>query len=246
VLPLNIHLYRATKDPGRTVGPVLVNIHGGSWQHGTPQDDGTFASYFAGKGWTVFSLDYRLAPQWTHPAQIEDVRAALRWIHIHAAEYGGDPARIALAGRSAGGHLALLAAYTSGDFPIRAVVSYYAPIDLAGGYADPPVPDPLRVRERLEIFLGGTPTDLATVYRDASPITYVRADLPATFQVLGARDCVVRPRFPKALHERLLAQKNRSLLLEIPWSDHGFDFVYFGAGNALALPYVDAFLEATT
>src|SRR5262245_13580579 len=161
VLPLNIHLYRATKHPGPTVGPVLVNIHGGSWQHGTPGDDGTFASYFAGKGWTVFSLDYRLAPKWTHPAQIDDVRSALRWIHAHAAEYGGDPARIALAGRSPGRQLALLAADARSAFPIRAVVSYYAPVDLAGGYADPPVPDPLRIRERLERFLGCTRTDLA-------------------------------------------------------------------------------------
>jgi len=246
VLPLNIHLYRASKNRGSKLQPVLVNIHGGSWQHGGPTDDSTFSSHFAGRSWTVFSLDYRLAPQWIHPAQIDDVRAALRWIHAHAAEYGGDPARIALAGRSAGGHLALLAAYAGSEFPIRSVVSYYAPSDLAGGYADPPVPDPLRVRERLSIFLGGTPAEISDRYRDASPITYVRAGLPATFQILGARDCIVKPRFPQALHQRLLEQNNRSLLLEIPWSDHGFDFVYFGAGNTLALPYVEAFLDATT
>jgi acetyl esterase/lipase len=246
VLPLNIHLYRASKDRASKLRPILVNIHGGSWQRGGPTDDATFTSHFAGKGWTVFSIDYRLAPQSIHPAQIDDVHTALRWIHTHAAEYGGDPARIALAGRSAGGHLALLAAYAGSDVPIRSVVSYYAPIDLAGGYADPPVPDPLRVRERLAVFLGGTPTEIADRYRDASPITYVRSGLPATFQILGAHDCVVKPRFPKTLHERLLEQNNRSLLLEIPWSDHGFDFVYFGAGNTLVLPYIEAFLDATT
>ena len=161
------------------------------------------------------------------------------------AEYGADTSRISLAGRSAGGHLALLAAYASERFPIRSVVSYSAPSDLAGAYADPPVPDPLRVRERMEIFLGSTPRDSPKVYRNASPITYLRPQLPPTLQIHGVHDCIVKIRFARSLHGGLLSQGNRSLLLEIPWSDHAFDFVYFGAGNALALPYVEAFLNAT-
>ena len=121
VLPLNIHLYRASRRPGPGRLPILVNIHGGSWQHGSPEEDATFTSYFARKGWAVFSLDYRLAPQWNHPAQIDDVLAAINWIVAHGAEYGADTSRIALAGRSAGGHLALLAAYASERF--RSVAS---------------------------------------------------------------------------------------------------------------------------
>jgi acetyl esterase/lipase len=62
----------------------------------------------------------------------------------------------------------------------------------------------------------------------------------------GMRDCVVKPEFSRTFDQRLRAANNRSILLEIPWSDHGFDFVYFGAGNALALSYVTAFLDATT
>ena len=77
------------------------------------------------------------------------------------------------------------------------------------------------------------------------PITYLRPQLPPTLQIHGVHDCIVKVRFARSLHQGLLRQGNRSLLLEIPWSDHAFDFVYFGAGNALALPYVEAFLNAT-
>jgi acetyl esterase/lipase len=243
-LPLGIHLYRtdATLDALR---PVIVNIHGGSWQRGTPTEDGRFSSYFARRGWAVFSLDYRFAPASRHPAQIDDVRASLRWVHEHAAEYGADPAHIVLVGRSAGGHLALLAAFANDAPPIRSVVSYYAPVDLAAGYADLPVPDPFRVRTRLETFIGGSPDQLAGVYREASPSAQVRRALPPILLVQGAHDCVVKPRFTRELRHRLLEADNRALLLEIPWSDHAYDFVYFGAGNSVTLPFVEAFLLAT-
>jgi acetyl esterase/lipase len=242
-LPLGIQLYRLhDRAPPRA---ILVNIHGGSWQHGSARSDGSFASYFANRGWAVFSVEYRHAPEFTHPAQIEDVRAALEWIYEHAAEYGADPSRIALAGRSAGGQLAMLAGYTSERIPIRAVVEYYGPADLNEVYRDPPDPDPIGVRDKLTAFLGGTPAEVPQAYREASPANYVHAAVPPTLHIQGTRDNIVQAWLTRDFHRRLLRSGARSLLLELPWSDHSFDFVKFGPGNALALRYSEAFLIAT-
>ena len=246
VLPMNIHLFRAGAPAGQSARPILVHIHGGSWQHGSARAEARFASYFANRGWAVFSLEYRLAPQWRYPAQIDDVRAELAWIREHAAEYGADAERIALSGQSAGGHLAMLAAYAPDAVPVRAVVSLYGPADLAAAYRDPPEPDPLDVRRKLETFLGGTPAELPNVYRDAAPIHLLRSGLPPTLLIHGSADHITLPSLARELHRRLLAVGNHALLLELPWSDHSFDFVYFGPGSALALAYMESFLDETT
>jgi hypothetical protein len=95
--PLTLTIYRPT-SPGRF--PILVQIYGGAWQRGTPNDDSRFARYFASRGHVVFAIDYRPAPRWKWPAQILDVRSALAWIRAHAAEYDGDASRLVLLGRS--------------------------------------------------------------------------------------------------------------------------------------------------
>jgi acetyl esterase/lipase len=238
--------YYRPKTRGGGLPPILIDIHGGSWQHGGAGEDADFTSHFANAGWSVFSLEYRLAPTFKHPAQIEDVRESIEWIYDHARELGADPERIALAGRSAGGHLAMLAAYTGERVPIRAVVNYYGPGDLVEIYRAHLLPDPLRRNDKVESLLGGSPDEQPDAYRDASPSTYLRAGLPPTLHVQGAHDHVVGAVLTRRFHERLLASGSTSLLLELPWSDHSFDFVRFGPGSTLSLAYIDAFLDVTT
>ena len=150
--------------------PSVVQVYGGAWQRGAPGDDAAFATYLAAHGFVVFAIDYRHAPRWQWPAQIEDVRTALGWIRAHGGEYDADVSRLALLGRSAGAHLAMLAAYEPGAPAVAAVVSYYGPVDLADGYRNPPRPDPLDVRSVEEALLGGTPDQVPDRYREASPI----------------------------------------------------------------------------
>ena len=190
----------------------------------------------------VFAIDYRHAPRWQWPAQLADVRAALEWIGRHGPEYGADPSRLAVLGRSSGAQLAMVAAYAPGGPPIRAVVSCYGPVDLVEGYRHPPRPDPLDVRGILEAFLAGTPGDALDRYHDASPVTYVDRRLPPTLLVYGARDHVVEARFGAMLHARLQATGATSVLLEIPWAEHGFDAVSGGPSAQLALYYTERFL----
>lgn len=243
ILPQQIHLYRSTQ--AGELHPVIIDIYGGAWQRGSPSDDHVFASYMATRGYAVFAIDYRHAPQAKYPAQIDDVRQAMEWIYANAKQYGGDPSRIVLCGRSAGGQLALLAAYTSTNVPVSAVISFYGPPDLRAGYEDPPRPDPLDVRDVLETYLGGSPSQVPNSYRDASPAKRVQAKSVPTLQLQGARDHIVKARFARELHEKLLSTGTPSLLLELPWSEHSFDAVFSGIGNVVALNCVEQFLNQT-
>ena len=239
-LPLVLDIFN---PPSGSKHPVIVQIHGGSWQGGARTDQETFARYFASRGYVVITVDYRFAPRWPWPAQLEDVNAALRWVRMSESTHEGDADRVALIGRSAGAQLALMAAY-SGTTPVRAVVSFYGPTDLTEGWNDPPKPDPASVRSTLESFMGGDPAALPSRYIEASPITWVSGRVPPTLQLQGARDHVVRPRFARDLHQRLQAAGANSVLLEIPWSEHAFDHVPHGLGGQISLYYVERFLNA--
>ena len=238
-LPLALDIYRPVKEGSF---PVIVQVHGGAWQRGSRSDNETFARYFASRGFVVFSVEYRLAPRWPWPAAIDDVREALTWVTAQAAAFEGDPQRIALVGRSAGAHLALLAAYSGA--PVKAVVNFYGPTDLAKGWRELPSPDPIEVRKVLETFLGGTPETQPSKYREASPVTYASGASPASLHIYGRRDHVVLPKFGRDLHTKLRAAGAKSYYLELPWAEHAFDELPSGLGGQVSLYYVDRFLSA--
>ena len=196
----------------------------------------------AARGYTVFAIDYRHAPRYRFPSQLNDVQAAITFIRQHASKYEADPERLAVLGRSSGAHLAMLAAYQADAPPIRAVVNYYGPVNLTTGYLEPPRPDPLNVRALLRAFLGGSPKELPKQYQVASPVNYVKPQLPPTLLVYGSRDHVVQARFGRQMHEHLRSVGNTAILLEIPWAEHAFDAIFQGVSNQLALYYTERFL----
>jgi alpha-L-fucosidase 2 len=109
--------------------PVAILVHGGGWTGGDKQKDITpWFKPLSDAGFVWFSINYRLAPKHRWPACLEDVKTAIRWVKAHAANYKGDPNKVAIFGHSAGGHLALLAALTAGeDTRVQAAVGY-APV----------------------------------------------------------------------------------------------------------------------
>ena len=104
-------------NPHQGLWPAVVVIHGGSWVRGSKnRGHKVFLSkWLANHGFVAFSINYRLAPFHTIKTQVEDVMAAVIWVKKHAAEFGVDPERVAVAGGSAGGHLAALVAWASRD-----------------------------------------------------------------------------------------------------------------------------------
>jgi acetyl esterase/lipase len=236
---LTITLYRPSQ-----VGnyPAVVAIYGGAWQGGKSTDNADSNRYLAAQGYAVWAIDYRHAPEYHYPSQIKDVQAVLQFIQTHAAEYETDAERMVLLGRSSGAHLAMLAAYQSSTIPIRAVVNFYGPVDLATAYAKPPTPDPINIRVVLERFLGGSLAQMPEQYRLASPITYVDRQLPPTLLIYGSRDNIVEARYGRQLRDRLQATGNQVVFIEIPWADHTFDAVFNGVSNQLALYYTERFI----
>ncbi len=238
-VPLTMEVYQ---PPEIGKYPTLVVIYGGAWQRGNPGANAEFNQYIANRGYTVFSIDYRHAPQYQFPAQLEDVRTALDFIREHASEYEADPERMVLLGRSAGAHLAMLAAYQADAPPIRAVVNYYGPVDLTEGYKSPPTPDPINTRAVLRRFLGGSLEELPNQYQIASPINYLTRPVPPTLLIYGTRDHLVEVRFGRQMYKALSNSGNTAVFLEIPWAEHAFDAVFNGVSNQLALYHTERFL----
>ena len=169
--------------PGK---PVLVFFYGGGWANGSRLDYGFVARAYAARGYVVVLPDYRLVPQVRFPAFLQDAAAAVRWTHDNIARYGGDPNRIAVAGHSAGGYLAVMLALD--DRYLRAAGAdpsvLKAAIGLAGPYDFYPF-----VKRRSIDAMGRAPDPLAT-----QPITFARANAPPLLLVTGTSDTEVRPR----------------------------------------------------
>lgn len=243
---LSLNMLYYPPQGGGSAHAALIDIYGGAWQKGSPADMHRFDSRMALRGFAVFAIDYRHAPAFQFPAQLEDVNAALSFIYANAARYNIDAKRLVLCGRSSGAQLALLAAYEAGPVPVRAVISFYGPTDLTKGYADLPSPDPIHVRSVLKAYLGGSPAQVPDLYHAASPVDHVKNALPPTLLIHGLRDHIVKAEFSRELYQRLRDSGNQAFLLEIPWAEHGFDFVPSGLGNELSLRRVEEFLDETT
>jgi acetyl esterase/lipase len=201
-------LYR----PPAPNGAGVLLVHGGAWIQGDRSQLRGYGILLGRIGYTCVACEYRLAPDGQWPAQIDDVNVALRYFHGRAEELGVDPAKIALSGNSAGGHLALMAA-AQPVAPIAAVVAFYAPTDLPAGVAR-----------------GGSPL-MSVVFADpsedalaaASPITYASADFPPTMLITGNRDELVSWHDSDDLYHRLRAAGARAELHVFEGLPHAFD-----------------------
>jgi acetyl esterase/lipase len=96
------------KDDGKSLRPAVIVIHGGAWRSGDKRQLRNLAELFARRGYVAAAINYRLAPKWSYPAQLDDCQRAVRWLRKNAKEFRVDPKRFGAAGASAGGHLALL------------------------------------------------------------------------------------------------------------------------------------------
>src|SRR6266540_3193809 len=167
---------------GQTPAPTVIFIHGGGWVQGTKESSVLSALPYIAMGYSVVNVEYRLANVSLAPAAIEDCRCALRWVVAHAKDYNIDPARLIIAGASAGGHLALTTGVlrTSDGFDrlcqapdepkVAAIVNFFGIADVADLLDGPnkkPFPEswPYTVQ-----WLGNQP-NRAELAKAASPLT---------------------------------------------------------------------------
>jgi acetyl esterase/lipase len=239
---LQLDLYRG--EGANTSAPLVVVVHGGSWEGGNRVDLPPLSNYLAARGYAVASIDYRLAPQHPFPAARDDLLDALAYLRENAASLGIDPERVVLLGRSAGAQLALLVAYTANEHAIRGVISFYGPTDFPYIYTHPTNPAVLDSDRVLKQFLGGGLEQAPATYDAASPVNFVGDDTPPTLLIHGGRDELVWPINSQVLAERLEAAKRPYVLLELPWATHGCDFNFTGPCGQISTFAVERFLAA--
>lgn len=239
---LRADIYR---PPTRAAAPLLVIVHGGSWQHGDKGGATSVSTAFANAGYVVADVQYRLAPAFPFPAAVADVKCLVGRLRERAGELGLDPARVALLGRSAGGQIVLIAAYSMGDLslppscdvpqqPVQAVISLYGPTDLVWGHDNPNVPDPIDGTASIEMYLGGAPRSRPEAYRRSAALSWVDHPIPATLLIHGEADRLVRAEHARRLAAGLAAKRQPAETLLIPMTDHGFDYRPGGLGEQLA------------
>ena len=186
--------------------PVVVFIYGGGWANGDRRSYAFAARAFARAGFVVVVPDYRKVPQVRFPAFVQDGAAAVRWVRDHVADYGGDPARVALAGHSAGAYNAVMLAldrrWLRAEGVDPAIVK--AAVGLSGPYDFYPFDKP---RSRAAMLGVADP-------RATQPISFARSDAPPLLLVTSNRDTQVRPYNAYHLFERVKAAGGRAKLVE--------------------------------
>jgi acetyl esterase/lipase len=242
--PLTLDLYRPAYVHGAV--PCVIVVHGGQWQGGSNAEFAALNAYLASRDYVVAAINYRLAPRWKFPASRDDVVAAVEYVKAHASEFGVDPTRLVLLGRSEGGQLALLAAYSTHDPAIRGVVSVYSPTDLRAAY-DHPSPRALYdTRSVLEAYVGGPPAKADKQYYDASPVNFVSASTPPTLLIHGSRDQMIGIEQSTQLDERLMQAGVKHVFVKLPWATHGCDKSFGGPCGQIILYAVERFVDSVT
>lgn len=202
-------------------GAALVIAHGGGWRKGSPRGVAGFAEYLSRTGVVCLCPDYRLSGEAHWPAQLEDVKCAIRYLRAHAAELGIGPERIGILGDSAGGHLALMAGVEApfegvGGFMdqtshVKAVAALYGPVRVQKTRRDG---TPMGLLK---------PTATAAEYQSAAPIEYDLAKFPPCLLMHGADDPAVPLAGTIEIYHRL-AELGRTVELHVfAGEGHAFD-----------------------
>lgn len=236
---LRLNVYQAQRRPSEPL-PAIVAIHGGAWLHGPRVQQWWYIHEFARRGYVVFAVDYRTLPRHGFPHCLHDVKSAVRWVRLHADEYGVDPERIYAFGASAGGHLAAFLATTDpldgfeGDenlgasSEIGAAISLYGAVDLTK-YRDASRLNIVEIFQRWYIWHfvknSGCPEgEDPFVY--ASPISYARPSSKPVFFVHGESDLLVQLEQSVDAHARLQELGVPTELVLFDNRGHGFDYIF--------------------
>ncbi len=218
-------------DANESVRPLIVWVHGGAWLGGSK--DNCPAVRFVNRGYVVASINYRLSRHAKYPAQIEDCKAAIRFLRAHAKDYGIDPNRVGVWGSSAGGHLVALLG-TTGDVKqydkgenldqssrVQAVCDFFGPTDftLMSKFESTMDHDSPTAPEAL--LIGGPVQENKDLCKAANPITYVTKDDPPFLICHGNKDPLVPHNQSVILDEALTQAKVESTLHIVEGGGHG-------------------------
>ena len=254
---LEADVWRPRQPTGTAIGAGagVLFIHGGSFIHGEPGLRPHLFDHLIGLGYTVVDVEYRLSPPPRWQDAPADVLCALGWFQSNAQSYGVDPARIVILGESAGGNLALMAAFAPGAETTAVVPSCdVAVAPAAGVIAAYPVADLTATWEDLralggespfpELYTGGTPAQVPDRYAYGSVRRLIRSGLPPTLIYTGVNDQLIRIERMRELASEIRQAGSDVELIEVPFADHAFDGPTNGFGfQLLETLYADFLAE---
>jgi acetyl esterase/lipase len=253
--PLVVDIYMPPKKGGAK--PLILYIHGGGWVGGHTRHSGALSNFpavlakLASEGFVVASLEYRLSGEAPFPAQLQDSRAAIRFLKANAAKYGIDPAKVGVWGGSAGGHLSALTAYSCGDTSlepapaaagsecVQSLVSWYGVFDFAA-MINRPLPSNGQVSPENQLLrckpVECDPAQIAAV----SPVSYIDANDPPSLLIHGEKDAVVDVSQSRIAEARLKAAGASVESIYIPGVDHSFIGASYAETKAATLQATNA------
>jgi len=235
--------------------PLLVWVHGGAWRSGS-RSPLPLAEFLAA-GYAIASIDYRLSTQARFPANIHDIKAAVRFLRAKQNEYGFDATKIAVVGASAGGHLVALAGTTNGDArlegvvgehldqssDVQAIVSYFGASNLTS-ILKQSTPHGLSVRvPALKLLLGGVPDDQPELARLASPVFHVDRFDPPLLLLHGDQDPQMPINQSHELHGQYKAAGLKVRFEVLHGAGHGGGVFYDKERSASVLMFLDGVLQ---
>jgi acetyl esterase/lipase len=229
-LLLDLHRPSNVRNP-----PLIVYVHGGAWRAGSKRD--VPIAGLLDHGFAIASVDYRLSTQARFPAQIHDIKAAIRFLRAKAAAFGINTDKAAIMGSSAGGHLAALVGVTNGhrelegavgdhldqSSAVSTIVSFYGASNLLSILGQS-TEFGLTVRlPALKLLLGDLPEKVPALSKLASPVTHLDKEDPPLLLLHGDAD----PQMPPAQSaEFAKAYLGKVRLITLPGSKHGGDEFY--------------------
>jgi acetyl esterase/lipase len=226
---LKLDLHRPTAEKP----PLIVYVHGGAWRAGS-REDVPIAGLLE-QGFAIASVDYRLSTQARFPAQIHDIKAAIRFLRAKTDELRLNTARIAIIGSSAGGHLAALVGVTNGErelegdtgghaeqsSAVQAIVSFFGASNLESILAQS-TEHGLKVRvPALQLLLGGQPREKPALAHLASPVAHLDAKDPPLLLIHGDADPQMPPEQSQEFVRVCEAAKVPVQFVNVPGGKHG-------------------------
>jgi len=236
---LTLDLYRRSEPSEQA--PAVVFVHGGGWGGGDRWFHMRHCHSLAAAGYVTATIGYRLSGEAAWPASIEDAKCAVRWLRAHAEQLGADPERIAVAGGSAGGHLAALVTLTPGQQEgdggwaetssvVQAAVLWYPAVDLVA------TPWPAEMADYLVGYFGDHQAD-------ASPVNHVHGAAPPILTITGSADTLTTLDLIRRFHDALSDAGVDNRLEVFDGRDHAFDL--FPADWQQSYDLLKSFLDAT-
>jgi acetyl esterase/lipase len=210
-------------EDGQVARPVVMFIHGGGWRSGDSTHHTDHARRLAAAGYVAVSINYRLVPDGVYPRQMQDSQCALSFVRAHAGEWGLDPARVAVMGYSAGGHLVSMlgVANDEPDFQTDcasgptgqpdAVISGAGPQDLRGEWGE---------NDAIRDMVGVSREEDPARWDRVSPITHARPDAPPFLFIHGTDDWFVPIGQSRDMRDALQDQGVDARLLELAGDGH--------------------------